>query len=328
MKIIRLLPLAAVLVALSASAEVKLPNMLSSHMVLQRNQPIHLWGWADPGEQVKATMNAASATATADKLGKWSLYLPPQKAGGPFQVTISATNQITLDDVLIGDVWFASGQSNMEFPLLGFPGNAEMQNGAEEIRNSNQPTLRLMHIRTKASPYPLDDVNIGGNQSPTMQSTQDDSWTTCTPETAAKFSAVAYLFGREISNKEHVPVGLIDSTWGGTPAEAWVSLDSLSANASLMPVFAQWAEKSRNQADVPRFLAAEKREDAAAQAAGQPKPKHDWHPNLDSWNPSWLYNGMVAPRDRLSHQGRHLVPGRIEQRCPHAPAATRMFSPR
>jgi sialate O-acetylesterase len=297
MKISRLLTLAAALIlpVLNAKSEVTLPNMLSSHMVLQRNQPIHLWGWADPGEQVTAALHDATATAKADRLGHWSLYLPPEKAGGPYQLTISAANKIVLDDVLIGDVWFASGQSNMEFPLLGFPNSAVMQNGAEEIRNANQPTLRLLHIRTKASPYPLEDVNTGNNASPTMQSTQDNSWTQCTPETAATFSAVAYLFGREISSKEHVPIGLIDSTWGGTPAEAWISLQSLSADASLMPVFAQWAEKSKNQIDTPRILAAEKREDEAAKAAGQPLPKHDWHPNLDSWDPAWLYNGMIAP---------------------------------
>lgn len=294
MKTFRLLPLAVsalALFSLNAQSEVTLPHMLSSHMVLQRDQPIHLWGWAEPGEQVAANLHNTSATTKADGLGHWSLYLPPEKAGGPYQVTISGTNRITLDDVLIGDVWFASGQSNMQFPLLGFPGNADMRNGAEEIRNANQPTLRLMHIQTKASPYPLEDVNTGTLENPS----QSVTWTTCTPETAAGFSAVAYLFGREISNREHVPIGLIDSTWGGTPAESWVSLDSLSADASLMPVFAQWADKSRNQFDVPRLREQEKREDDAAKAAGQTAPKHDWHPNLDSWDPAWLYNAMVAP---------------------------------
>ena len=295
LRLLSLLSSLFVLVSLNAQSEITLPNMLGSHMVLQRNQPIHLWGWADPGEQVTATLRASTETTKADDLGHWGLYLPPEKAGGPYQLTISGTNKIVLDDVLIGDVWFASGQSNMEFPLLGFPGNAIMNNSAEEIRNANQPNLRLLHIRTAASSYPLQDVNTGANQSPTMQSTQNNSWTLCTPDTAATFSAVAYFFGREIASKEHVPVGLIDSTWGGTPAESWISLNSISADASLMPVFAQWADKSRDEADVPRRLAAEKREDEAAQAAGQPKPKHDWHPNLDSWDPSWLYNGMVAP---------------------------------
>ena len=329
MKNLRLLPVVAALVGLftlHAQSEVTLPNMLGSHMVLQRNQPIHLWGWADPGEQVTATLRDATAATKADTLGHWSLYLPPEKAGGPYQITISATNKIVLDDVLIGDVWFASGQSNMEFPLLGFPGNADMNNSAEEIRNANQPSLRLLHIRTKASPYPLDDVNTGANQSLTMQGTQNNSWTLCTPETAATFSAVAYFFGREIASKEHVPVGLIDSTWGGTPGEAWVSLDSLSADASLMPVFAQWAEKSRDQVDVSKVMAAEKREDAAAEAAGQPKPKHPWHPNLDSWDPAWLYNGMVAPAVPYPIKGVLWYQGESNSDVRRASSYERVFS--
>ena len=208
------------LAAASADArgEVTLPKILSSHMVLQRGRPIHLWGWADPGEQVTAALRSATASTQADGLGHWSVYLPPEQAGGPYQLTISGTNSIVLDDVLIGDVWFASGQSNMQLPLMGFPGSAVVTNGEEEIRNANQPNLRLLHIPDKASPYPQQD--------------QEASWTLCTPETAASFSAAAYFFGREIANREHVPVGLIDSSWGGTPAEAWISMDSLGADAS------------------------------------------------------------------------------------------------
>jgi sialate O-acetylesterase len=264
-----------------ASAEVTLPKILSSHMVLQRNRPIHLWGWADPGEQVSATLRTATASTNADDLGHWSLYLPPEMAGGPYQLTIAGTNTIALDDVLIGDVWFASGQSNMELPLMGFPGSAVVTNGEEEIRNANHPELRLLHIPEKATPYPQQD--------------QPASWTLCTPETAASFSATAYFFGREIAAREHVPVGLIDSTWGGTPAEAWISMDSLGADASLMPVFAEWAHLSDDYVDDARIIAREKREENAARAANRPAPQLVWHPNLDSWDPAWLYNGMVAP---------------------------------
>ena len=113
-------------------------------MVLQRGQPIHLWGWADAGEQVKATLRGTSASTKADKLGRWSVYLPEEKAGGPYQVTISGTNTIVLDDVLIGDVWFASGQSNMQLPLIGFPHSAVVTNAEEEIRNATNPNLRLL----------------------------------------------------------------------------------------------------------------------------------------------------------------------------------------
>ncbi len=192
----------------------RLPKILSNHAVLQRDQPIHIWGWAEPGETVTVSFNGASQTTAADRLGAWSVYLPPQTAGGPFQLTIAGTNKIVLDDILLGDVWFASGQSNMEMPLAGFPGSAEVKNGAEEIRNANQPALRLLLIPHKASAYPLSDFE--GNA----------AWTTCTPETAAHFSAVAYFFGRDIASREHVAIGLIDSTWGGTPGEAWVSLDA------------------------------------------------------------------------------------------------------
>ena len=110
------------LVALPAFSQVRLPNVLSSHMVVQRNQPIHLWGWATPGESVTIDFHGVRATGTADDLGHWSVYLPPEPAGGPFALTISASNTISLTDILVGDVWFASGQSNMELPLMGFPG--------------------------------------------------------------------------------------------------------------------------------------------------------------------------------------------------------------
>jgi sialate O-acetylesterase len=147
----------------------------------------------------------------------------------------------------------------MEMPLNGFPGNAVVDNAAEEIRKANHPNIRLLLTRHKAVDFPLRDY--------------DTSWTACTPETAANFSAVAYFFGRQIADQEHVPVGLIDSTWGGTPAEAWVSLDGLSSDAGLMPVFAARAEMVDAQADVPAQIRAEKREDAAAKAANQEPPK-------------------------------------------------------
>lgn len=269
------------LAAAFANAEVTLPKMLSSHMVLQRGRPIHFWGWADSGEQVTATLRGATASAKADEVGHWSLYLPPEQAGGPYQVTIAGSNTIVLDDVMIGDVWFASGQSNMQMPLAGFPGSAVLTNGAEEIRNATQPSLRLLRIPDIASPYPQQD--------------QPATWTLCTPETAADFSAVAYFFGREIAQREHVTVGLIDSSWGGTPGEAWISMDSIGSDAALMPVFAEWAHVSDDYVDDERIIAKEKREDAAASAAGRTAPEHPWHPDLDSWDPAWLYNGMVAP---------------------------------
>jgi len=259
--------------------------------VLQRDKPIHLWGWADPEEQVSATLNSSKQSTVADKLGVWSLYLPPQPAGGPVQIHLSGTNQITLEDVLIGDVWVASGQSNMEMPLKGFPGSAVIKNGAEEISRAKQPSIRLLLVDRKASAVPLTDFASGSG------------WKECTPETAADFSAVAYFFGQKIAAEEHVPVGLIDSSWGGTPAEAWISLEGIAADASLMPVFAARAEMMQEQAGLPAILAAEARADALAAAKNLPRPEHRWRPDPDSWDPAWLYNGMISPLVNLPIRG-------------------------
>ena len=266
-----------------------MPHLLSDHAVLQRETPIHIWGWADPGEAVTVTLRQQHSSAVADALGQWSLFLSPEKAGGPYALQIAGKNTITLSDILIGDVWFASGQSNMEMPLNGFPGSAVLKNAAEEIANANHPDIHLLHIPQKASQYPLID--------------EPATWTNCTSVTAASFSAVAYLFGRDIEAKEHVPIGLIDSTWGGTPGEAWISLDGISADASLMPVFATWSRLADEQPQKTALLAMEKREDAAALAAGQPLPKHTWHPDLDSWSPAGLFNGMIAPATPFTIKG-------------------------
>jgi sialate O-acetylesterase len=297
-----------------ASADVRLPKILSSHTVLQRDQPIHIWGWAEPGETISASLNAVTGSAPANRLGRWDVYLAPQKAGGPYQLIVSGKNRLVLDDVLIGDVWFASGQSNMEMPLNGFPGSAVVKNAAEEIAQANHPDIHLLFIPHKPSSYPLNDFD-GKVQ-----------WTVCTPETAAKFSAVAYFFGREITAKEHVPVGLIDSTWGGTPGEAWVSLDGLAADASLMPVFATWSRMADQQAEIPAMLAAEKAEDETARKEHTPLPKHTWHPDPASYAPGWLFNGMVAPATNFRIKGVIWYQGETNSAFERAPLYQKVFS--
>ncbi len=268
------------LTATVCSAEVRLPKLLASHMVLQRDQPIHLWGWAEPGEEVSADLEGKAQHAVTNSFGHWEVFLPPMTAGGPFRLHIKGSNEITLEDVLIGDVWFASGQSNMEMPLKGFEGNAVIKNSEEEIRNSTHNDIRLFRTPNRGSDYPLPDF--------------DAQWTECNPKTAADFSAVAYFFGREIEKDEHVPIGLIDSSWGGTPAESWVSMEGLGSDPALDPVFATWGHMADNTADVPAMLKAEKREDEEAAKAGKPKPQHEWHPKPESYAPAGLYNGMVA----------------------------------
>ena len=170
----------------AARADVRLPHLLSDHAVLQRDRPIHIWGWATPGAHLTAHFHAQTVPTQADRLGAWSLWLAPESAGGPYTLTISGDGgDVTLSDLLVGDVWFASGQSNMEMPMRGFPGNAVLKDADKEIAAATNPKLRLLVVDKKSSDYPLSDV--------------PDSWTICTPETAAGFSAVAYFFGREIA---------------------------------------------------------------------------------------------------------------------------------
>jgi sialate O-acetylesterase len=300
----------------AANAEVRLPNVLSSHAVLQREEPIHVWGWSAPGETVTVQFHDQTRTASADDLGKWSLWLAPEHAGGPYTLTAQGSaasgSGVTLSDILMGDVWVASGQSNMEMPLSGFPGNAVLKNGQQEIAQANLPTVRLLRIEKKSSYYPVNDITA--------------TWTECTPQTAAEFSAVAYFFGREINSREHVPVGLIDTTWGGTPVDAWISMDHIGSDAGLMPMFASWADLIDEQSDKDLTIAKEKRDDAAAEQAHQPKPDHPWHPDPLSWQPAGLYNGMIAPLVPYTIKGAIWYQGETNSAPERAPMYTRFFS--
>jgi sialate O-acetylesterase len=274
-------------------AEVSLPKLFSSHMVLQRDMPIHVWGSASPGEAIAVSFHDLTNTTTTDATGRWSLYLPPQPAGGPYTLTVHGTNSIQLDDILLGDLWFASGQSNMEMPLSGFGADTQIENADKEIAAAGLPDIRLLLIERESSDYPLEDIKTTAG------------WSRCTPETAKDFSAVAYFFARDLqralqNRKQHVPIGLIDSTWGGTPAEAWTSMDTLGSDAGLMPVFAAHAEKIDHESTEIRLDAIDKQ----LRAEGKPvTPNRDWHPNPVSWQPAGLYNAMVAPFTPLPIRG-------------------------
>jgi sialate O-acetylesterase len=273
------------LLPVAVQAQVTLPKILSDHMVVQRELAVHVWGLAEPGETVSVDFRGESRTVTTDGIGHWSVYLKPGSAGGPFEMKVQGgkANEatITIHDVLVGDVWVASGQSNMEMPLKGWPPGSPLQNSAKEIANANQPLLRLLIVKQKSSEYPVDDI--------------DASWTLCTPQTAGEFSAVAYFFGRDLAAKERVPIGLIQSAWGGTPAEAWVRLTALGDDAALNPLFASRGRMIEDGADAARQIADEQKQIAEAKAAGKPVPQFPWHASLPSWGPGNLWNGMIAP---------------------------------
>jgi sialate O-acetylesterase len=262
-------------------AEVRLASVITDHAVLQRDAPIHLWGDASPAEKITIHFHDQSVATTASHVGLWEAWLMPETAGGPFTLTVRGSSELTRSDLLVGDVWFASGQSNMEMPLAGFPPTAHITNAAQEIAQAELPQVRLLRMEHKSSDSPLAGISA--------------AWQPCTPATAQNFSAVAYFFAREISRREHIPIGVIDSSWGGTPIDSWISLDALSADTSLMPAFAARAHFADMQTHLEFTESDEKRADAEAAANHLPAPSHPWHPDPSSWIPAALYNGMVAP---------------------------------
>jgi sialate O-acetylesterase len=277
-------------------------------MVLQRDMPIHVWGFAAPDEKVAVDFHGSSASATADNLGRWSVYLPPQPAGGPFTLTVKAANTVQLDDILLGDLWIASGQSNMEMPLAGFS-NAVLKDSEKEIAAANHPQIRLLLVERDTSEYPLEDVKAA------------KGWSVCTPETARNFSAAAYFFARDVQEHQHVPIGLVDSTWGGTPAEAWVSLDGIAADAGLMPVFAARADRMNREAGEQRLDALVKQ----AKAEGKTPPKQGYHPNPMSYAPANLFNAMIAPFTPMPIRGAIWYQGETNSKLNTVELYNRLF---
>jgi len=236
---------------LNSYADVRLPALVGSNMVLQRNKPLNVWGWADKGEKVTVSFRNAKYTAITAANGQWKVQLPAQTAGGPFEMTVSGHNTIKLDNILVGEVWIASGQSNMEMPLKGW---GKVLNYEQEIAAANYPQIRLFQLKHTTSTKPQDDANAW-----------DGGWQTCTPQSVPEFSSVGYFFAREINTHEHIPVGVIHTSWGGTVAEAWTSGETLK----------KW----------PAFADSTK----AYEALSTPQSPSD--PN----RPTLLYNAMIHP---------------------------------
>jgi sialate O-acetylesterase len=203
----------------NTKAEVRLPAIIGSHMVLQQNSNVKLWGWCDPSEKIKINLGSDTSnyntTGTAD--GKWLLNIKTPSAGGPYTVTINGSNKIVLEDVLIGEVWLCSGQSNMEMNY-GW-GIKEYTNDIEKATNKS---IRLFHIPRLTAMFPQDDAK--------------GSWIVCNPEDLKRFSLAGYFFGRKLQANLNMPIGLIESDWGGTPAEVWTSREAIDENNILKKV--------------------------------------------------------------------------------------------
>ncbi len=188
-----------------ANANITVPEIFSSNMVLQQKSDVQFWGWAKPGEPVLiiSSWDNKEVSTKADNQGTWKLTVKTPAAGGPFTIRLKGYNEMVFENVMIGEVWLCSGQSNMEWTP-----NAGINNKEEEIKNANYPNIRFFTVNHSTAMCPQNHLS--------------GKWTECTPETMRDFSAIAYFFGRKLNIDLGVPVGLINSSWGGTPAEAWM----------------------------------------------------------------------------------------------------------
>jgi len=260
-------------------------------MVLQQGKQASIWGWAEPGEKVavSGSWQIGSWDTTADKDGKWMIKIEPPKAGGPYELIFKGKNTITIKNILVGEVWVCSGQSNMQWSVR------QSANAEQEIAAANYPDIRLFTVERKPAEQPQSDC-VG-------------DWQLCSPQTVPGFSAVAYYFGRELHKELDVPVGLIHTSWGGTPAEAWTSKKTLESDPDFEPILKRYSDviakypeaKSKYEQKLKEWEKAV----AEAKAEGKKPPRRPYPPRgpRHKNNPSGLYNAMIAPLIPYGIQG-------------------------
>jgi sialate O-acetylesterase len=303
--------LAALAAAAPLAADVRLPALIGDNMVLQSGVPVRIWGKADAGERVTVKFRSESVSTVADASGKWAAYLSPMRPGGPFEMTISGKNSLTLRNVLIGEVWVGSGQSNMAW-LLSNANNAE-----QEIAQANYPRIRLFNVKRVVADAPLDDV--------------EGSWQECTPDSAKATSAVGYFFSRNLHLKLGVPVGFIHSSWGGTPAQSWTSRAALEDEPALKFILEDWQKTLENYPSAKekydKQLAAWKEAAAKAKAEGRTPPQAPRPPAGPGHQntPGGLYNAMVAPLTPYAIRGAIWYQGESNANERHAYPYRKLF---
>jgi hypothetical protein len=269
----------------TAMAEVRLAAIFSDHMVLQSGVAVPVWGWAEPGEAISVTMGKQTKKTVANQAGKWMVKLDKLKAGDTATMTVQGKNPITVNDVLAGEVWLCSGQSNMGMTV------DRCKNFEEEKAAANFPAIRMFTVARESRAEPQSDCK--------------GTWVICAPDTVGGFSAAAYFFGREIHQRLTVPVGLINSSWGGTAIEAWTSMEAQSKLKEYPVISEQWAKADAQPWNEASAMAAYDKQMAAwkvsankAKAAGKEPPRAPLkpvNPRLNQNHPANLFNGMIAP---------------------------------
>lgn len=238
-------------------ADIELPSLIGDNMVLQQNTNIKIWGKASPGIRINVSASwNADGRATAGKDGKWMVSVPSPGAGGPYTISISGNDTtILIKNVLIGEVWFCSGQSNMEMPLAGWPPNDTVMFSAESIASAAMPEIRLFNVTKNVSGEPISDCT--------------GQWEICSPETVPQFSATAFFFGRKLHKELNIPIGLVESAWGGTPSESWTSAEVLEKASEFVPELAQIKSSGPLLEEYRNWLEGHKQVEIAASGADQ-----------------------------------------------------------
>lgn len=226
----------------SSKPEIRLPSLIGDNMLLKQNSDARIWGKAKPGSRIKITASwEKMAKAKTGEDGRWSTVIPTPAAGGPYTLTIaSGDTTIQINNILIGEVWFCSGQSNMEMPVTGWPPKDTIQHSAATIAGAALPEIRLFNVQKTISGSPLDECT--------------GKWEICSPETVKQFSATAFFFGRKLNSSLKIPVALIESAWGGTPSEAWTSAASLEKAGEFSDQIKAMKESEPLQAEYQKWL--------------------------------------------------------------------------
>ena len=294
-----------------ARADVTLAPLFQDHAVLQRDQPLPVWGRAEPGEHVTVAFHDQRIGTSTDADGRWMVYLAAVPASAePAELVVTGKNTVTVKDILVGEVWLASGQSNMEWPLKS------AVNGEHEVAAANFPQLRLFSVLRHIAREPIDTVT--------------GTWQPCTPESVKTVSAVAYFFARDLQRKLGVPVGVIGTYFGGTPIESWMSASTLRGTAVWPVIEARWLKDTADfpayKLRYPALRAAWGKAEELAKAAHAKNPL-TWPPPPmgpgTQFDPSGLFNGMIAPLQPYALRG--MIWYQAEQNWPHPEEYAELF---
>ncbi len=293
-----------------ANADIWLPKLFNNNMILQREMQVPIWGWADSGEKVTIEIGGHIAETITGTNGKWKLYLGPLDSGGPFELKISGKNTIVIKNVLVGDIWVCSGQSNMAMEVQ------RCQNAKQEISSANYPWIRHFQVKRTKAIEPFDDVSSVDKKS------RLNKWEVCDSLTVKHFTGVGYFFVRDLYKKLNVPIGIISVSWGGTTAEAWTPHDTLANDPELNLILKNWPDYNNDEDWLKKEYGKYLEHVEKARKKGQTRP-------LYFNQPSVLYNGIIAPvipygiRGIIWYQGesngyrayqyRRLFPVMIEQ---------------